>query len=193
MQTRHTPGPGSRARQARLSSERGDAGVDPELLQPPSGRERSRRRGRCCRGRRARLRRGAEGDWGDEGQILAHVGIPKAYSFHMALSYSRDSFDCFTTSQDLATFFACNRQAFAHFGGVPTSSSTTVGVHLKVHRQVRLSARTRLGRLTRTPTTTEPRPSDATSRRARPYRCTRSGRIRRALRLRRAGRLPGSC
>ncbi len=63
----------------------------------------------------------AQVDWGDEGKILAHVGIPKVYSFHMTLSYSRDPFCCFTTSQDLATFFDCHRQAFAHFGGVPMS------------------------------------------------------------------------
>ena len=43
------------------------------------------------------------------------------YSFHMVLSYSRDPFCCFTTSQDLATFWACHRRAFAHFGGVPGS------------------------------------------------------------------------
>ncbi|MFE5810132.1 IS21 family transposase [Streptomyces sp. NPDC056491] len=63
----------------------------------------------------------AQVDWGDEGKILAHVGVPKVYSFHMTLSYSRDPFCCFTTSQDLATFFDCHRQAFAHFGGVPMS------------------------------------------------------------------------
>ncbi|WP_327159611.1 IS21 family transposase [Streptomyces zaomyceticus] len=63
----------------------------------------------------------AQVDWGDEGKILAHIGIPKVYSFHMTLSYSRDPFCCFTTSQDLATFFDCHRQAFAHFGGVPMS------------------------------------------------------------------------
>ncbi|MFE9368141.1 IS21 family transposase [Streptomyces sp. NPDC006978] len=63
----------------------------------------------------------AQVDWGDEGKILAHVGIPKVYSFHMTLSYSRDPFCCFTTSQDLATFFDCHRAAFAHFGGVPMS------------------------------------------------------------------------
>jgi len=34
----------------------------------------------------------AQVDWGDEGQIVAHVGIPKVYSFHMTLSYSRDPF-----------------------------------------------------------------------------------------------------
>jgi transposase len=63
----------------------------------------------------------AQVDWGDEGRILAHVGIPKVYSFHMTLSYSRDPFCCFTTSQDLVTFFDCHRRAFEHFGGVPMS------------------------------------------------------------------------
>ena len=63
----------------------------------------------------------AQVDWGDEDKILAHVGIPKVYSFHMTLSYSRDPFCCFTTSQDLQTFFDCHRRAFAHFGGVPMS------------------------------------------------------------------------
>lgn len=63
----------------------------------------------------------AQVDWGDEGGILAHVGIPKVYSFHMVLSYSRDPFCCFTTTQNLATFWACHRRGFAHFGGVPGS------------------------------------------------------------------------
>lgn len=63
----------------------------------------------------------AQVDWGDEGGILAHMGIAKVYSFHMVLSYSRDPFCCFTTSVDLATFWACHRRAFAHFGGVPGS------------------------------------------------------------------------
>jgi transposase len=63
----------------------------------------------------------AQVDWGDEGGILAHVGIPKVYSFHMVLSYSRDPFVCFTSSQDLATFWTCHRRAFDHFGGVPGS------------------------------------------------------------------------
>ncbi|MEQ4306287.1 IS21 family transposase [Plantactinospora sp. B6F1] len=61
----------------------------------------------------------AQVDWGDEGAILAHVGIAKVYSFHMVLSYSRDPFCCFTTSQDLSAFWECHRRAFAHFGGVP--------------------------------------------------------------------------
>ena len=61
----------------------------------------------------------AQVDWGDEGDLLAHVGIPTVYSFHMVLSHSRDPFCCFTASMDLATFWDCHRRAFAHFGGVP--------------------------------------------------------------------------
>jgi transposase len=61
----------------------------------------------------------AQVDWGDEGQILLEQGVVKVYSFHMTLSYSRDPFCCFVTSQDLGTFFDCHRRAFAHFGGVP--------------------------------------------------------------------------
>jgi transposase len=61
----------------------------------------------------------AQADWGDEGEILAHVGIGKVYSFHMVLSWSRDPFICYTTRADLVTFFDCHRRAFAHFGGVP--------------------------------------------------------------------------
>ncbi|WP_435271534.1 hypothetical protein [Streptomyces sp. 1222.5] len=37
----------------------------------------------------------------------------------MTLSYSRAPFCCFTTSQDLQTFFDFHRRAFAHCGGVP--------------------------------------------------------------------------
>ena len=61
----------------------------------------------------------AQVDWGDEGDLLAHVGIPTVYSFHMVLSHSRDPFCCFTTSMDLATFWDCHRRGFAHFGRVP--------------------------------------------------------------------------
>jgi hypothetical protein len=57
--------------------------------------------------------------------VLAHVGIPKVCSFHMTLSYSRDPFCCFTTSRDLATFFDCHRQAFAHFPSPGTTTSTS--------------------------------------------------------------------
>jgi hypothetical protein len=56
-------------------------------------------------------------DWGEEGDLLGD-GRP-VYSFHLVLSYSRDPFCCFTTAVDQATFFACHRRAFAHFGGVP--------------------------------------------------------------------------
>lgn len=63
----------------------------------------------------------AQVDWGDEGSVLAHVGIPKTYSFHMTLSHSRQPFCCFTTSMDAATFWACHRRGFDHFGGVPGS------------------------------------------------------------------------
>jgi transposase len=63
----------------------------------------------------------AQVDWGEEGDLLAHVGIGNVYSFHMTLSHSRDPFCCFTTSMDLATFWDCHRRAFAHFGGVPGS------------------------------------------------------------------------
>lgn len=63
----------------------------------------------------------AQVDWGEEGDLLAHVGLGSVYSFHMTLSHSRDPFTCFTTSMDLATFWDCHRRAFAHFGGVPAS------------------------------------------------------------------------
>lgn len=63
----------------------------------------------------------AQVDWGDEGDLLAHVGIGTVYSFHMTLSHSRDPFTCFTTSMDLASFWDCHRRAFAHFGGVPAT------------------------------------------------------------------------
>lgn len=63
----------------------------------------------------------AQVDWGDDGGLLAHVGIAKVDSFHMTLSWSRDPFCCYTTGTDLVTFFDCHRRAFAHFGGVPAS------------------------------------------------------------------------
>ncbi len=88
----------------------------------------------------------AQVDWGDEGGILAHVGIAKVYSFHMVLSYSRDPFCCFTTSQDLVTFWACHRRAFAHFGGVPGSivydrTKTVVRRHVAPGRRSRCTPR----------------------------------------------------
>jgi len=58
----------------------------------------------------------AQVDWGHEG--LLPDGTP-VYSFHMVLSHSRDPFCRYTLRQDLATFWACHAEAFAHFGGVP--------------------------------------------------------------------------
>ncbi|MGE3295705.1 MAG: IS21 family transposase [Geminicoccaceae bacterium] len=90
----------------------------------------------------------AQVDWGDEGALLASAGSGagagrKVYSFHMTLSYSRDPFICFTTSQDLATFFDCHRRAFAHFGGVPATivydrTKTVVRRHVAPGRAVPL-------------------------------------------------------
>jgi transposase len=78
--------------------------------------------------RRFKMVAGAQArvDWGDEGAVLLDAGIARVYSFHMTLSYSRDPFCCFTTSQDLGTFFDCHRRAFAHIGGLPGASSPTV-------------------------------------------------------------------
>lgn len=59
----------------------------------------------------------AQVDWGEEGDLFC-TGV-KVYSFHMVLSYSRDTFCCFTTSMDMATFWGCHARAFAFFGGVP--------------------------------------------------------------------------
>jgi transposase len=89
----------------------------------------------------------AQVDWGDEGALLAGGSAGgqgrKVYSFHMTLSYSRDPFICFTTSQDLATFFDCHRRAFDHFGGVPATivydrTKTVVRRHVAPGRAVPL-------------------------------------------------------
>jgi transposase len=85
----------------------------------------------------------AQVDWGDEGDLLAHVGIATVYSFHLVLSHSRDPFTCFTTSMDLATFWDCHRRAFAHFGGVPGSivydrTKTVIRRHVAPGRAVPL-------------------------------------------------------
>ena len=63
----------------------------------------------------------AQVDWGDEGRLATPLGEVDVYSFHMVLSYSRDPFCRYSTSMDLATFWAAHREAFAHFGGVPKS------------------------------------------------------------------------
>ena len=58
----------------------------------------------------------AQVDWGHERDLPD--GSP-VYSFHMVLSHSRDPFCRYAHRQDLATFWACHTEAFAHFGGVP--------------------------------------------------------------------------
>jgi transposase len=64
----------------------------------------------------------AQVDWGHESPgLAAELGVGHVYSFHMTLSYSRDPFCLFTTSQDLACFWACHTEAFHYFGGVPAS------------------------------------------------------------------------
>ncbi|MQB02263.1 MAG: IS21 family transposase, partial [Actinobacteria bacterium] len=63
----------------------------------------------------------AQVDWGHEGTITTRSGELQVYSFHMVLSYSRDPFCCYVTSQDLATFWDCHRRAFDHFSGVPAT------------------------------------------------------------------------
>jgi len=63
----------------------------------------------------------AQVDWGEEGTVTTPTGEVSVYSFHMVLSYSRDPFCRYTTSMDLATFWACHREAFDHFGGVPAT------------------------------------------------------------------------
>ena len=85
----------------------------------------------------------AQVDWGDEGVRMTEHGPVKVYSFHMTLSHSRDPFTCFTTAQDLVTFWACHQRAFAHFGGVPASilydrTKTVVRRHVGPGREVPL-------------------------------------------------------
>ena len=60
-------------------------------------------------------------DRGEEGDLLARVGIAKTHALPMTLSYSRDPFTCFMSSMDLATFWDCHCRAFTHFVGVPGS------------------------------------------------------------------------
>ncbi|WP_442813092.1 hypothetical protein [Streptomyces sp. NBC_01800] len=57
----------------------------------------------------------AQVDWGDEGKILAHNGIPKVQSFHMTLSYSH------------APEWVCARPGYGDAVGAGAPSST--GAH----------------------------------------------------------------
>jgi transposase len=85
----------------------------------------------------------AQVDWGDEGFVDGLDGPTHVWSFHMTLSYSRDPFCCFVTSQDLLTFWDCHRRAFAHFGGVPATivydrTKTVVRKHVRRNQEVPL-------------------------------------------------------
>src|SRR5215210_9422142 len=78
----------------------------------------------------------AQVDWGDEGVIETAEGPVHVWSFHMTLSFSRDPFCCFVTSQDLLHFWDCHRRAFQHFGGVPATivydrTKTVVRKHVR--------------------------------------------------------------
>lgn len=87
----------------------------------------------------------AQIDWSHEQPIRTRSGLElPLYCFHMVLGHSRDSFCALTGSQDLVTFWACHRQAFAHFGGVPREllydrTKTVVKTH--VGREVSLGER----------------------------------------------------
>lgn len=61
----------------------------------------------------------AQVDWGHEGVLLGDGR--QVYSFHLTLSYSRDSFSCYFTSMYTDTWWTCHLRAFEHFGGVATS------------------------------------------------------------------------
>ncbi len=60
----------------------------------------------------------AQVDWGDEGKILAHMGIPKVYSFHMTLSYRA------TRSADLPRTSICRRSSTATAARSRTSAAS---------------------------------------------------------------------
>ena len=83
----------------------------------------------------------AQVDWGEERGVL--VGIPVVYSFHMTLSYSRETFCCYVARTDLATFFGCHIRAFGYFGGVPGTivydrAKTVVKRHVRPREAVPL-------------------------------------------------------
>jgi len=62
----------------------------------------------------------AQVDWSYERPLRASSGLElPLYAFHMVLGHSRDAFVRFCGAQDLVSFWACHRAAFAHFGGVP--------------------------------------------------------------------------
>jgi len=87
----------------------------------------------------------AQVDWSHEQPIRTSSGLElPLYAFHMVLGHSRDSFCALTGSQDLVTFWACHRQAFRHFGGVPREllyDRTKTVVRQHVGREVTLERR----------------------------------------------------
>ena len=87
----------------------------------------------------------AQVDWSHEQPIRTSSGLElPLYCFHMVLGHSRDSFCALTGSQDLVTFWACHRQAFRHFGGVPREllyDRTKTVVRQHVGREVTLERR----------------------------------------------------
>jgi transposase len=81
-------------------------------------------------------------DWSHEQPIQTSSGLElPMYCVHMVLGHSRDSFCALTGSQDLVTFWACHRAAFAHFGGVPREllydrTKTVVRAHVGRERSL---------------------------------------------------------
>ncbi|MCA1700595.1 MAG: DDE-type integrase/transposase/recombinase [Actinobacteria bacterium] len=77
------------------------------------------------------------------GRRFATLELP-LYCFHMVLGHSREGFCALTGSQDLVTFWACHRQAFRHFGGIPKEllyDRTRTVVRQHVGREVTLERR----------------------------------------------------
>ena len=87
----------------------------------------------------------AQIDWSHEQPIRTTSGLElPLYCSHMVLGHSRDSFCALTGSQDLVTFWACHRAAFAHFGGVPREllyDRTKTVVRSHVGREVAVGER----------------------------------------------------
>jgi transposase len=87
----------------------------------------------------------AQVDWSHEQPIRTPSGLElPLFCFHMVLGHSRDSFRALTGSQDLVTFWACHRAAFAHFGGVAREllyDRTKTVVRCHVGREVLLGER----------------------------------------------------
>lgn len=83
----------------------------------------------------------AQVDWSHEAPICTSTGLEQPlYAFHMVLGHSRDAFVGLVGSQDLVTFWACHRAAFAHFGGVPKEilydrTKTVVRSHVGTERR----------------------------------------------------------